>query len=93
MSTADWLPAGFTVQQIDTNRTRLSVAVGGSGPVLILLQAGPRPHAPGPASCPTSPRTTPSSHPICAAPATVIGPRTATPSPTRPTTYEASSPP
>ncbi|MFE2379900.1 alpha/beta fold hydrolase [Streptomyces misionensis] len=41
MSTADWLPDGF-VQQIDTNRTRLSVAVGGSGPVLILLHGWPQ---------------------------------------------------
>ncbi|MGW5047585.1 alpha/beta fold hydrolase [Streptomyces griseoluteus] len=42
MSTADWLPNGFTVQQTDTNHTRLSVAVGGSGPVLVLLHGWPQ---------------------------------------------------
>ncbi|MFD8257579.1 alpha/beta fold hydrolase [Streptomyces griseoluteus] len=42
MTTADWLPAGFTVQQIDTNHTRLSVAVGGSGPALVLLHGWPQ---------------------------------------------------
>ncbi|MFJ6841772.1 alpha/beta fold hydrolase [Streptomyces griseoluteus] len=42
MSTADWLPDGFTVRQADTNHTRLSVAVGGSGPVLILLHGWPQ---------------------------------------------------
>ncbi|MGW4194424.1 alpha/beta fold hydrolase [Streptomyces sp. NPDC005004] len=42
MSTADWLPDGFTVQRIDTNHTRLSVAVGGSGPVLVLLHGWPQ---------------------------------------------------
>ncbi|MFF9363585.1 alpha/beta fold hydrolase [Streptomyces griseoluteus] len=42
MSTAGWLPNGFTVQQTDTNHTRLSVAVGGSGPVLVLLHGWPQ---------------------------------------------------
>lgn len=42
MSTADWLPDGFSTQQIDTNDTRLSVAVGGSGPVLVLLHGWPQ---------------------------------------------------
>ncbi|RZU45819.1 pimeloyl-ACP methyl ester carboxylesterase [Streptomyces sp. BK022] len=42
MITADWLPDGFTVRQVDTNHTRLSVAVGGSGPVLILLHGWPQ---------------------------------------------------
>lgn len=42
MSTADWLPDGFSVQQVDTNTTRLSVAVGGSGPVLVLLHGWPQ---------------------------------------------------
>ncbi|MET7682325.1 alpha/beta fold hydrolase [Streptomyces sp. NPDC005423] len=42
MSTVDWLPAGFSVQRIDTNDTRLSVAVGGSGPVLVLLHGWPQ---------------------------------------------------
>ncbi|MFC8124811.1 hypothetical protein [Streptomyces sp. NPDC057302] len=34
MSIIDWLPDGFPAQQIDTDNTRLSVAVGCSGPVL-----------------------------------------------------------
>ncbi|MGW2483876.1 alpha/beta fold hydrolase [Streptomyces sp. NPDC001571] len=42
MSTAEWLPYGFSVQRIDTNDTRLSVAVGGSGPVLVLLHGWPQ---------------------------------------------------
>ncbi|MFE7142530.1 alpha/beta fold hydrolase [Streptomyces sp. NPDC057644] len=42
MGTADWLPDGFTVQRIATNDTRLSVAVGGSGPVLVLLHGWPQ---------------------------------------------------
>ncbi|WP_158712215.1 hypothetical protein [Streptomyces sp. NRRL F-5135] len=42
MSTAGWLPGGFTVQQIDINNTRLSVAVGGSGPVLVPLHGRPQ---------------------------------------------------
>ncbi|MGW3311090.1 alpha/beta fold hydrolase [Streptomyces sp. NPDC001073] len=42
MSTADWLPDGFGVQRIATNQTRLSVAVGGSGPVLVLLHGWPQ---------------------------------------------------
>lgn len=42
MSTADWLPDGFTVRRIATNNTRLSVAVGGSGPVLVLLHGWPQ---------------------------------------------------
>jgi pimeloyl-ACP methyl ester carboxylesterase len=42
VNTADWLPDGFSVRQIDTNNTRLSVAVGGSGPALILLHGWPQ---------------------------------------------------
>ncbi|SES48108.1 Pimeloyl-ACP methyl ester carboxylesterase [Streptomyces sp. yr375] len=42
MSTADWLPADFHVHKIATNGTRLSVAVGGSGPVLVLLHGWPQ---------------------------------------------------
>ncbi|MFE9686587.1 alpha/beta fold hydrolase [Streptomyces sp. NPDC006285] len=42
MSTADWLPDDFSVQQVDTNNTRLSVAVGGSGPTLVLLHGWPQ---------------------------------------------------
>ncbi|MCX4818006.1 alpha/beta hydrolase [Streptomyces sp. NBC_01239] len=42
MSTADWLPDDFSVQRIATNQTRLSVAVGGSGPVLVLLNGWPQ---------------------------------------------------
>ncbi|MEW2160553.1 alpha/beta hydrolase [Streptomyces sp. NPDC007189] len=42
MNTADWLPDGFSVRQIDTNNTRLSVAVGGSGPALVLLHGWPQ---------------------------------------------------
>ncbi|MFD6290670.1 alpha/beta fold hydrolase [Streptomyces sp. NPDC060205] len=42
MSTGDWLPDGFAVQRIDTNGTRLSVAVGGNGPVLVLLHGWPQ---------------------------------------------------
>ncbi|MGY5051626.1 alpha/beta fold hydrolase [Streptomyces sp. 900105755] len=42
MITADWLPDGFSIQRIATNNTRLSVAVGGSGPVLVLLHGWPQ---------------------------------------------------
>ncbi|MFH8533477.1 alpha/beta fold hydrolase [Streptomyces tendae] len=42
MGTADWLPGGFSKQHIDTNSTRLSVAVGGSGPALVLLHGWPQ---------------------------------------------------
>ncbi|MFE4824827.1 alpha/beta fold hydrolase [Streptomyces sp. NPDC056704] len=42
MSTTEWLPDGFTRQQIDTNNTRLSVAVGGHGPALVLLHGWPQ---------------------------------------------------
>ncbi|MEW2571604.1 alpha/beta hydrolase [Streptomyces sp. NPDC047070] len=42
MSTGDWLPDGFSVRRIYTNGTRLSVAVGGSGPVLVLLHGWPQ---------------------------------------------------
>ncbi|MFE3137442.1 alpha/beta fold hydrolase [Streptomyces scopuliridis] len=42
MSTADWLPDGFKIHKIATNDTRLSVAVGGSGPVLVLLHGWPQ---------------------------------------------------
>ncbi|SME87832.1 alpha/beta fold hydrolase [Streptomyces sp. Amel2xC10] len=41
-STADWLPDGFSVQRIHTNDTHLSVAVGGDGPVLVLLHGWPQ---------------------------------------------------
>ncbi|NEB38515.1 alpha/beta hydrolase [Streptomyces sp. SID14515] len=42
MSAAAWLPDGFTVQRIATNDTHLSVAVGGTGPVLVLLHGWPQ---------------------------------------------------
>jgi pimeloyl-ACP methyl ester carboxylesterase len=42
VSTADWLPDGFTIKRIATNDTHLSVAVGGSGPVLVLLHGWPQ---------------------------------------------------
>ncbi|MBW0105574.1 alpha/beta fold hydrolase [Pseudonocardia sp. KRD291] len=42
MSTPDWLPDGFRVQRIAANDTYLSVAVGGSGPVLVLLHGWPQ---------------------------------------------------
>ncbi|MGA6158716.1 alpha/beta fold hydrolase [Stenotrophomonas sp. NPDC087984] len=42
MSTADWLPDGFTIHRIATNNTNLSVAVGGRGPVLVLLHGWPQ---------------------------------------------------
>lgn len=42
MSTADWLPDGFTINRIADNNTHLSVAVGGSGPVLVLLHGWPQ---------------------------------------------------
>lgn len=42
MSTADRLPDGFSIQRVDTNNTRLSVAVGGSGPALVLLHGWPQ---------------------------------------------------
>ncbi|MFS8197552.1 alpha/beta fold hydrolase [Streptomyces sp. CWNU-52B] len=42
MSTDDWLPDGFQVHRIATNGTHLSVAVGGSGPVLVLLHGWPQ---------------------------------------------------
>jgi pimeloyl-ACP methyl ester carboxylesterase len=42
VSTADWLPDGFRVHRIAANDTHLSVAVGGSGPVLVLLHGWPQ---------------------------------------------------
>ncbi|MEU3027679.1 alpha/beta fold hydrolase [Streptomyces incarnatus] len=42
MRTTDWLPDGFTVKRIATNDTHLSVAVGGNGPVLVLLHGWPQ---------------------------------------------------
>ncbi|GAA2072568.1 alpha/beta fold hydrolase [Actinomadura alba] len=42
MSTSDWLPDGFKIHRIATNGTNLSVAVGGSGPVLVLLHGWPQ---------------------------------------------------
>ncbi|WP_413756238.1 alpha/beta fold hydrolase [Streptomyces sp. MMBL 11-3] len=42
MSTADWLPDGFEIDRIATNGTHLSVAAGGSGPVLVLLHGWPQ---------------------------------------------------
>ncbi|MEE4596669.1 alpha/beta hydrolase [Streptomyces sp. DSM 41524] len=42
MSTPNWLPEGFKIQRIATNGTTLSVAVGGSGPVLVLLHGWPQ---------------------------------------------------
>ncbi|GDY68833.1 hypothetical protein SAV14893_082260 [Streptomyces avermitilis] len=42
MSTADWLPDGFTIHRTATNNIHLSVAVGGSGPVLVLLHGWPQ---------------------------------------------------
>ncbi|MGC5562050.1 alpha/beta fold hydrolase [Streptomyces sp. FR-108] len=42
MNSDDWLPEGFSLRRIDTNGTRLSLAVGGSGPVLVLLHGWPQ---------------------------------------------------
>ncbi|MFF9206683.1 alpha/beta fold hydrolase [Streptomyces sp. NPDC014986] len=42
MSSTDWLPDGFTLQRMATNDTHLSVAVGGSGPTLVLLHGWPQ---------------------------------------------------
>lgn len=38
----DWIPEGFTIQQIGVNGTGLSVAVGGRGPALVLLHGWPQ---------------------------------------------------
>lgn len=38
----EWLPDGFSVSEIETNGARLSVAVGGSGPALVLLHGWPQ---------------------------------------------------
>ncbi|MTD59011.1 alpha/beta fold hydrolase [Amycolatopsis pithecellobii] len=38
----NWLPEGFTVREVQTNGVRLSAAVGGSGPVLVLLHGWPQ---------------------------------------------------
>ena len=37
-----WLPTGFEMQQIAANGTRLSVAVGGHGPTVVLLHGWPQ---------------------------------------------------
>lgn len=42
MSSTDWLPDGYTLQRTATNDTHLSVAVGGSGPILVLLHGWPQ---------------------------------------------------
>ncbi|WP_413809729.1 alpha/beta fold hydrolase [Streptomyces sp. OE57] len=42
MRTPNWLPGGFKIQRVATNGTTLSVAVGGSGPVLVLLHGWPQ---------------------------------------------------
>ncbi len=42
VSTDNWLPDGFKVHRVATNGTHLSVAVGGSGPVLVLLHGWPQ---------------------------------------------------
>ncbi|MCX4459220.1 hypothetical protein OG585_41430 [Streptomyces sp. NBC_01340] len=42
MSTLDWVPERFEIHRIPTNGTNLSVAVGGSGPVLVLLHGWPQ---------------------------------------------------
>ncbi|MFF1738879.1 alpha/beta fold hydrolase [Streptomyces mirabilis] len=42
MSTSDWVPEIFEIRRISTNKTNLSVAVGGSGPVLVLLHGWPQ---------------------------------------------------
>ncbi|MBA5224975.1 alpha/beta fold hydrolase [Streptomyces griseoaurantiacus] len=42
MNTTDWLPDGFTIKRTATNDTHLSVAVAGSGPVLVLLHGWPQ---------------------------------------------------
>jgi pimeloyl-ACP methyl ester carboxylesterase len=39
---SSWLPDGFTVRSVPTNSTTLSVAVGGSGPTLVLLHGWPQ---------------------------------------------------
>ena len=38
----DWLPPGFRIHGVPTNGTRLSVAVGGTGPTLVLLHGWPQ---------------------------------------------------
>ncbi|UOZ03089.1 alpha/beta fold hydrolase [Amycolatopsis sp. WQ 127309] len=42
MSTYEWLPEGFDVRTADTNGVRLSAAVGGHGPLLVLLHGWPQ---------------------------------------------------
>lgn len=42
MSADGWLPDGFQFQRVAANGTHLSVAVGGSGPVLVLLHGWPQ---------------------------------------------------
>lgn len=42
MSTYEWLPEGFDVRTADTNGVRLSAAVGGRGPLLVLLHGWPQ---------------------------------------------------
>lgn len=38
----DWLPHGFTVHEVDTNGVRISTAVGGAGPTVVLLHGWPQ---------------------------------------------------
>ncbi|WP_328498701.1 alpha/beta hydrolase [Streptomyces sp. NBC_00414] len=42
MPASNWVPEKFEVRRIPTNGTHLSVAVGGSGPVLVLLHGWPQ---------------------------------------------------
>ncbi|MFG3289148.1 alpha/beta fold hydrolase [Streptomyces sp. NPDC048179] len=42
MTTSDWVPENYEIRRIPTNGTELSVAVGGSGPVLVLLHGWPQ---------------------------------------------------
>lgn len=37
-----WLPAGFTVHEVDANGTTISAAVGGTGPTMMLLHGWPQ---------------------------------------------------
>lgn len=40
--THDWLPPGFSARMVDANGTRISVAVGGDGPPMVLLHGWPQ---------------------------------------------------
>src|SRR5215207_580497 len=71
-------PANFRTQEIQTNSTTLHVRVGGQGPAVVLLHA-----MAGPATCGrrwprSSPATTPSSPPTCAAWGSHLAPRMGT---------------